>query len=163
MKQWWLQQSARDQKILLWGGSAAAVLLFWALAWDPIDDARAGLRQQVSEFRGTRLWLEQVEQMIARAPNSPRANNTTQIQSSLLRLVDDTVRSQGLAAAIERMEPDSPGRVRLWLRAAAFDDVVQWLEIASAEHGMTILQAQISADDEGKVNARLLVSLNDAS
>lgn len=161
MKAWWQQQSARDRRILLWGGVLAVILLAWALILDPLNDARDSLRQNVSSQRATRLWLEQVEQMLLRQPQvTPAAAPQRTQGGSLLRLVDDTVRAQGMAAAIERMEPDTPGQVRLWLRDAEFDTLVQWMESVSREHGVHITQAQISRDSPGQVSARLLV--NDA-
>ena len=158
MKAWWQQLSARDRSILLWGGLISTILLLWALIWDPLQDRRASLRQSISEQRSTRLWLEQVEQMLLRQPNQQRSPNRQEYEGSLLRLVDDTIRAQGMAAAIERMEPDSPGQVRLWLRAADFDTLVQWMEQVSNDYGLLIAQAQLSKDQAGRVNARLLIS-----
>ncbi|GAB4190271.1 MAG: hypothetical protein Tsb002_18080 [Wenzhouxiangellaceae bacterium] len=163
MKNWWRQQSRRDQLIVIWGGSAAALLLFWALLWDPLVDARAGLRQQLSEQRATRLWLQQVEQMLLREPAATGAQTTpAEFQGSLLRLVDDSLRASGMAAAIERLEPDGSDQVRIWLRDADFDVMVGWLEQQAAQHGIDAAQAQISASDDGRVNARLLVRMTDA-
>ena len=158
MKAWWQQLSARDRNILIWGGLISAILLLWALVWDPLQDSRASLRQSISEQRSTRLWLEQVEQMLLRQPNQQQRPSRQEFEGSLLRLVDDTVRAQGMAAAIERMEPDSPGQVRLWLRSAEFDTLVQWMEQVSADYGLLIAQAQLSKDQAGRVNARLLIS-----
>lgn len=158
MKVWWQQLSTRDRNILIWGGLFSALLLLWALVWDPLQDSRVGLRQSISEQRSTRLWLEQVEQMLLRQPNQNRPNTRQNYEGSLLRLVDDTIRMQGMAAAIERMEPDSPGQVRLWLRGAEFDSLVQWMEQVSNTYGLVIAQAQITKDEVGRVNTRLLVS-----
>ncbi|MCG8465896.1 MAG: type II secretion system protein M [Xanthomonadales bacterium] len=158
MKAWWQQQTPRDRNIIIWGGLLAGLLLLWALIWDPLSDSRASLRSGISEQRSTRLWLEQVEQLLLRQPNSQQQNTLQSFEGSLLRLVDDTVRAQGMAAAIERMEPDGPGQVRLWLRSAKFDEMVQWIENVSSRYGLTIDQAQISKDDTGRVNARLLIN-----
>lgn len=163
MKAWWQQLSARDQRILSWGGSISALLLLWALVWDPINDQRTSLRQGISDQRGTRLWLEQVEQMLLRQPRSLTQPSHKSFEGSLLRLVDDTVRAKGMAAAIERMEPDSPGQVRLWLRSAEFDTLMGWMEQVTKEYGLSMAQVQISKDGEGRVNARLLISESGAS
>jgi general secretion pathway protein M len=155
---WWRARSNSERRTLALTTLLALPLLYWALVWDPLADARNALRSRLAEQQGTLLWLEQIE---ALAGASTPAETSTGLPpgTSLLRLVDETLRARGLAAGIERIEPgDDDREVRIWLREVPFDTLVGWLGTVSREHGLRTDRAGISRGrdgDAGRVTARI--------
>lgn len=146
----------RQNKVLIYGGIAVAVMLLWAFVWDPLSNSRQALRQQLSEHQSTALWLEQIRpQVLGRAP----ASNRLPQDRSLLRLADETLRAAGMAAAIERIEPGDQGQVRIWLRDASFDQLAGWLVQIANQYSVFAEQLNASrAGDSGLVNVRLEIT-----
>lgn len=145
-----------NRQVLIYGGIAVAVMLLWALVWDPLTDARQTLRLQVAEHQSTALWLQQIRpQVVGRnISNTGLPNN-----KSLLRLADETLRAAGMAAAIERIEPGNEDQVRIWLRDASFDQLAMWLIQIGNQYSVFAEQLSANrADDSGLVNVRLEIT-----
>ncbi len=146
----------RQHKILFIGGAAAVLMLLWAFVWDPLNNARSGLRLQLAEHQSTAIWLEQIRPM---AVSRSGAGKGLPQNKSLLRLADETLRAAGMAAAIERIEPGDEGQVRIWLRDASFDQLSGWLVRVASEYAVFAEQLNASrADDSGLVNVRLEIT-----
>ncbi len=157
LQTWWQDRSRSEQRTILITLLVALPLLYWALIWDPLATSRARLRAQVAEQQATALWLQQ----IAPAPQS--ADHITRpglpADKSLLRLVDETLRARGMAAAIERIEPgQSDHEVRIWLRDVSFDQMISWLTMMVRDHQLISKQLSVNQNSQqasGLVNARI--------
>ncbi len=146
----------RQQQVLLIGGIAVAVMLIWAFVWDPLNNARNGLRQQLTEQQSTAIWLEQIRPLAMVRDTSGKGLPDNK---SLLRLADETLRAAGMAAAIERIEPGDEGQVRIWLRDASFDQLAGWLVQIANQYSVFAEQLNASrANDSGLVNVRLEIT-----
>ncbi len=146
----------RQRKVLLYGAIAVAVMLLWAFVWQPLQQSRAALRQQLAEQQSTALWLQQIRPQVI---NQGTSSNGLPAGKSLLRLADETLRAAGMAAAIERIEPGDQGQVRIWLREASFDQLAGWLVQVANQYSVFASQLNASrADDSGLVNVRLEIS-----
>ncbi len=158
--QWWQGLEPRERRLLAAGAVVAAAMLGWAWVWQPLAAGRAALRAQIAEQRALRVWLEALPRAIP--VNVPAAAAGT---SSLLRVVDETLRAAGMAASIERIDPEGTERVRVWLRAAPFDSLVGWLEQLVLTAGLEIEEAEISREQNatGQVTARLTFLRRDAA
>lgn len=146
----------RQRQVLIYGGIVVAVMLLWALVWDPLTNARQALRQQLAEHQSTALWLQQIRpQVVGRSVSNAGLPDN----KSLLRLADETLRAAGMAAAIERIEPSNEGQVRIWLRDASFDQLANWLIQMGNQYSVfaELLNAS-RADDSGLVNVRLEIA-----
>src|SRR5689334_13226191 len=82
---YWRNLSARERTILSVGGIIVALLLFYGMAWAPIQKSLVQLRKQVPEEYSQLQWMrnqvERVKQLRASAP-------ATQNGGSLLSVVE---------------------------------------------------------------------------
>lgn len=152
LRQYWEQLQARERRILSFGGGAAAVLLLYALVWDPFTARIAQLENSVGAQRATLAWMQQ-----AAVEARSLRGSTGSGGRSLLALSDETAKAHDLGAAVKRVQPDGQHTVRVWLEGAAFDDLLRWLDTLSGRHGLRIaaLNVEHLPNTPGKVNARL--------
>ena len=78
-------------------------------------------------------------------------------------MADSTARSNGLGAALKRVEPEGSRNVRVWLENASFDQVMKWLGTLNTTYGIRTDSASLErvADATGRVNARLSLQAPD--
>jgi len=157
LQSWWQQRARSEQRTLLVMLLLALPLLYWALFWDPLAASRARLRAQTAEQQSTALWLQQIETTAASTDNAPAAGLPA--DKSLLRLVDETLRARGIAAAIERIEPGQNEReVRIWLRDVSFDQMIGWLATMVQDYALSSRQLSVNQSSQqasGLINARI--------
>lgn len=157
----WQALSPRDRRTVLVGGVLAAALLAWALLWHPLSQRRAALQQQVEQSRRELAYVRAAASGIERLRDAGTQSRGDREGRSLLALADATARSDGLEAALKRVEPAGSGSVRMSLEYANFDAMVDWLERLSRDFGVDTIELSADrADGVGLVNAR--VTLQDA-
>ncbi len=144
---------ARDRFLLLAGGVVIAIALLYGLVWKPLGNRVASLRVAVVEQAALHQWMQGTAQEIQQLRGQQRPG--TGERASLLSMTDRTARERGLGPAIRRVEPEGGDKVRIQLEQAPFDDMVGWLELLVARHGVRIELISIDARDQGLVNARL--------
>lgn len=157
----WQALSPRDRRTALVGGVFAVALLLWALAWHPLSQRRAQLQQQVEQSRRELAYVRAGSTGIERLRQAGTQSRGDREGRSLLALADATARSDGLEAALKRVEPAGTGSVRVSLEYANFDAMADWIERLSREFGVQATELSADrADGVGLVNAR--VTLQDA-
>ena len=157
LQNWWQQRTRSEQRTLSSMLLLALPLLYWALFWDPLAESRARLRAQTAEHMATALWLQQIQPAVPGSENSRQAGLPA--DKSLLRLVDETLRARGMAAAIERIEPgQSEQEVRIWLRDVSFDQMISWLAAMVQDYALSSRQISVNQSSQqgsGLINARI--------
>lgn len=125
MRQWWSQRNLRERRVLGAGGIVAAIVLTWALLWDPLVDARDALRAEVQRQSAELAWMRPaVAEAVARGGmDAPMADGR-----SLLARIDAGLREAGLGNQLVAVEPQGSGRVSVRLSQADFDRFASWLE-----------------------------------
>lgn len=153
---WWLARARRERRALLVGGVVLAVLLFWALAWKPLADARSALLEG-----NARLAMDLQGMRTLAASASPVAVGESAARDragqSLLALADAGLRETGLAGGLVRIEPAGTGRVRLRLESVAFDPLADWLQALRRQYGVRVAELAVTRTDTGRVDANLLI------
>jgi len=136
----WRGRSARERRVLAWGGAVAAVLLFVALAWIPLARTHARLEREMPAVRAS--------------------------VDSLQRQADEVRRLRALpAAAAQGSTPPlpgaqvtttAPGRLRVVASDVAFGALLDWLTAVEAAQGLRVESARIEAlPTSGRVRAEL--------
>jgi general secretion pathway protein M len=131
MRRWWSGLERRERIVLGGGATLAALLLGWAILWDPLVRAHSEARLRLGED------LRRIEPLRAQAialkarPARQRAAD----QRSFLAVIDAGLREAGLAASLRRVEPLGERRVRIVLEGVAFDAAIGLLERLEAEQG----------------------------
>ncbi len=156
MRERWNALAPRERQVLGIGAVVVALLLGWALVWQPLAQARARLAQRVNTDR---VALASMRAAQGELPglNATAARAAVDRQGkSLLALADASARNAGLGNALKRVEPASARSVRVNFEAANFDQLVGWIENLARDYGVEA--SDLSADRAegmGLVNARV--------
>ena len=154
MKTWWNDLQARERLILGAGGVAAAIIILWAAIWNPLSVATAELDGDVASKQRLLGELTRLENTTAAAPQGARPA----AGGSLFVVVDQTIRSQGLASTLKRNQQNGADSVNLTFQAASFDALILWLAQLDREHGIAVQSASFSeARQPGLVNSTLVL------
>ena len=150
----WDLLTAREQRLLQWGGVGAAVLLLLAVQL-PLQGALRALRTSISAHQADAAWLQANAAQLSALGPPPSAGSPT---DSLLVRVDRSARDAGLGAALVGSQPAGDGALRVQLQAVRFNTLVSWLGAAAEQQGIGVETATIDAAAEaGTVNATLVL------
>lgn len=156
MKAWWQSISERDRGIARFGILVCALMLFWAFLWDPTLASRRSLRTQVTQAEADLAYMHQAAAQLAALGDTGSATVFERNGRSLLALADGTAREARLGHAIKRIEPISSGRANVFLEAAEFDQLAQWLERLQSAYGVRVDEYSLQrADAIGTVEGRV--------
>ncbi len=147
---WYAGLAEREQRMVLWGGSAAAVLLLAGLIWQ-LGTSVAKAEERVERRRQDLAWIEAVTPRLQAAPAARPGEPLT-------IAVDRMAREGGLADKLASVEPASSGALRARFTGASFDSLTLLLARLQKERGVVIETASVSATGEpGLVDATLVI------
>jgi general secretion pathway protein M len=154
LRGWYAGLNGREQRIVLWGGIGAAVLLFIGAGVMPLYTATGKAGQRVEQKLQDLTWMRGV------AGELRAAGQTVQPGSpgSLIVTVDQSARQAGLGAALTGSQPSGSGGLQVRLENAAFDTVVAWMGALEQQHGIAVESAEINRTARaGIVNATVVL------
>ncbi len=152
MKTWFLGLAPRERLLLGGGAIVVALLLAYLLVIEPLQQRRAVLERGVVAQRELLAWMRDAVVPLRGSTTTP-ADSQGQ---SLFAVVDRSARATVLAGALQRVQPEGQGNVRVWFEDAPFDDLVRWVATLQREHGITVNTLSVErADTAGLVNARV--------
>lgn len=152
----WQNLSQRDQKALMLAAAALSLYVLWAFAWQPLIKQRLMLQKRVDSQQSSIVWMQQAQVDIQKLSQNKNHSFKPRAGQSLLTILDQTARLQGLGERIRRGEPAGEGRVRLWLDQANFDLVMLWIERVERDYGIIVDEiSSDQADLPGQVNVRI--------
>lgn len=158
MKTWWQGLAARERVVVSAGAAIVALLLGWALVWDPLAAERARLAAAVRQAEADLAWMrEAVPRLVARRA-AGGAVGADRAGRSLPALADASLREAGLAAHLARLEPLGEGRVSLAFTGVGFDPWIVWLEGFAPRYGIRVEELVVErAGAPGVVDARIVL------
>jgi general secretion pathway protein M len=157
MKEWLASLEQRERHLVIGGAVLLGLMLMYIVVWEPLTNTVDNLRTATAEQASTLRWMRQAAQEVKklRGSGSKRAKSTG--GQSLLSVIDRTAKSGRLGTALKRVQPDGEKRVRVWMEAANFDDVIKWLVLLDNRYGVGIENSVFEVKQEpGKVDARLV-------
>lgn len=148
---------ALNQRERLLVGAAAATLtaaLLFLVVWEPLHDGVKRLRGDVAT---TQALVAELSQARALVLSGRGGAGVIQGQGrSLLAIVDQTGKENGLGGAITRMQPEGDATVRIWLEQADFAALIRWLGALESTYGVAVIEAAIDREAQpGLVRARI--------
>ena len=154
MRAWWDGLEARERLILIGGGIIAALIILWAGVWNPLFVNTAELAEDLAAKERLLADLTRLEAtMSATAPTRRTGRG-----GSLVVVVDQTIRTQGLGATLKRNQPNGTDGINLTFQAASFDTLIRWLAQLNRDHGISVQSASFSeARQPGLVNSTLVL------
>jgi general secretion pathway protein M len=157
VQQYYLRLSRREQRIMLAGAIAAALLLILAILL-PLQRTVGAAQARVERKQDDLNWLRSVAPQLASLRN---AAPPPQLHESLVVLVDRTARQAGLEHALAGSQPSGNGGLNVRLEQASFDMLVAWLAQLRDSFGVRVDSAVLDAGNSaGTVNASLVLHAN---
>jgi general secretion pathway protein M len=155
LRTWFAGLSARDRRIVVWGGSGAAVLLFVAAGVLPLYAATSKAYERVEQKREDLNWMRSVA---GELHSAGPASAGGQSSGSLIVVIDESARQTGLGAALTGSQPSGNGGLRVRVESASFDTLVGWLALLEQQHGITVESASVDRTSKsGHVNASVVL------
>ncbi len=150
LRDWYAGLAEREQRMVLWGGAAAAVLLLGGLIWQ-LGNAVVSADKRVEQRRQDLAWIESVTPRLQAAPAARPGEPLT-------IAVDRMAREGGLADKLASVEPASNGALRARFTGASFDAMTLLLARLQKERGVVTESASVSATGvPGLVDATLVL------
>jgi len=157
MKAWLMGLEANERHMLLGGGGLLLVMFLYVAIWEPLTDSAESLRVSTAEQETLLAWMRGAAQEVKQLRRRGGQQSKPASGGSLLSLVDRTAKSGGLGKALKRVQPDGDTKVRVWLEAASFDDLVRWLTALETRHGVHVESSVFQAlDTPGRVDGRVV-------
>lgn len=151
-KRWLASLSERERRMVIWGGVAAAVFLFFVILVLPLYTTASRAAVRVAQKKDDLVWMRSVAGELQAA--GPVTESTGE---SLLVLIDQSARQSGLGSSLSGSQPSGTGGIRVRLDAAPFDAVVAWIALLQQQHAVMVESATIDrASVPGAVNASLI-------
>lgn len=151
--QWYQGRNEREQRMVLWGALAAAVLLVVA-ALLPLQRAVTAGEKRLSTKQQDLAWLQVAAPQLA-ALGDARPGGRGE---SLVVLADRVARQTGIANSLTGSQPSGDGGLRVRIEKVSFDALATWLGQLVQQYGVRIENASIDAlPAPGIVNATLVL------
>ncbi len=160
MTTWWLSRQPRERWVLGGSGVVLLMVLLYLLVWEPWHHNMQRLRSDVAALGADLVWMQQAAVQLRQVQGTGRTTATSTPRSgmALATQTEQAARAAGLDTALRRIEPQSDGRLRLWLEQVGFATLLPWLIDLRYEQGVYIddIQLERSNSLQGDVvNARL--------
>lgn len=151
MKAWWLGLNTREQRLVGSLGGVVLIFLFYSLVWQPLNDNITNTEKKVVRQQELLVWVKQeISRYQANSGNAKRPKNN----ASLSSIVNQAANRSGIA--ITRIQPQGDD-LQVWIDNIAFNNLLQWLEQLSQQHGLMIKNIDLDATDiNGEVRVRRL-------
>lgn len=150
LRDWYFGLAEREQRAALWGGAAAALLLFAALVWQ-LGASVTATEQRVERRRQDLAFIEAATPILQAMPASRPGE-------SLTIAVDRMAREGGLSEQLAGTEPAANGALRARFTAASFDSIMLLLARLQKERGAHAETASVSATGApGLVDATIVI------
>jgi type II secretory pathway component PulM len=142
-------RSEREMRALAWGAAAVALVLVYALAWLPLERARARLAAELPALRASAEAMQRQADEVRRLRALPPAANQQAPVSALAA-------TPPAGAQVTALDPK---RVRVSASDAAFTTLLEWIVAAQASHGLHVESARLDAlATPGRVKADIVLS-----
>jgi len=149
--------SERERRMVIIGAVAAVIIIIVGVLL-PLNNSVGKAHERIARKQADLSWMRAVGPELQAA--GPVTQQRPSSQESLLVVVDRAARESGLGSALTSSEPSGPGRLRVRLEKAPFDQMIGWLGRISDQHGITVESATVdNAGAPGIVNAGLVLQL----
>lgn len=153
LKRYWEKLNGRERWLVGGAGAAVALMLVYALLWEPWQRHLVQLRTGVPAKQATLQWMRaQADVLKPLSVRKPAGANGGEVP--LLTVIEQSAQQAKLREAIQRMQPgENENEVKVWFGEIVFDDWLHWFENMRPQ-GVEITAVQISRGKEGKVTVR---------
>lgn len=152
-RQRFLALKSRERLLVSAAVAALIFALLFLLIWEPLHEGVKRLRTDVAVMQSLVSELSQARSLVLSGRGG--AGVIQGQERSLLSIVDQTGKENGLGSAITRMQPEGDHTVRVWLEQADFAALIRWIHALESTYGIAVVDAAIDKDAQpGVVRAR---------
>lgn len=160
MNAFWSRLTPRERWAVAVGGLVIALTLVWTLIWEPLVESRQALRVELAGQRALIDWLERIAPQVERLRRNEVGTARSLDGRTPLAVVDQSLRSAGLAGALQRIEPGASGEIRVSFEKAAFTDLMRWLETLIATRPLVVVRLEAGRSAQpGRVDCLVVLRL----
>ena len=141
IKNYWQQLEPRERLILGWGGVIVALILFYALIWQPWHKSIDRMSESIQKMRSDLVWVRLHGDAIS---NGGKAldKKVKGAEKSLLSIIETTAKSNKVRSAIQQMVPSKNAtQVKVVLEDVNFNAWVKWTDLLVNQYGVNIIEA----------------------
>jgi len=154
---WWQGLQTRERGLLLIGGLAVLVTLYFLAVIEPLATREARLRKALAAERDTQGWLEQQRPLLGAAPQAA-ARERLPDGASLLAAINDSAAASGVAAQLTRVTPAAERGANLSFEAVPYANFMRWLLALEARYGAAVERVRLEQSPQaGAVNVELSI------
>jgi type II secretory pathway component PulM len=148
--QWWQLRTAAERSVIVIATAIVAVLLLWAIVWEPLQRDSERLARHLAEQRSALLVARRQADAIAGLARNAPATGTREARAAIeAALARQTLKST--AGPIERIDDE---HWRLSFGGVAFDALTALLESLQRDSGLRAAEVSATARVEpGQVRA----------
>ena len=142
---------------------ATVLVLFYSVylfVVAPILADNLVLEQKIKAQQQAYQYLNNISTEVIRLRNQqPKMDNDEQ-RLSLMAIIDASSAEKDMKSCIKRMIPDETDTVTLWLENCSFDRFIEWMAVLEAEHGISVNQISVEAEQVNKDKVSIKVMLS---
>ena len=155
MKEWYLSQNQRDQRIVIIVAALVVLGAIYALLIYPLSNGLSNRRASVDGKKETLVWMQESVAKVRQFQGS--GGTITNSNKAAYVLLDEAIRNAGLSGTADRVEPAGQNKTgaRVQFSQVEFDKLVRALGSLQAQYGLTVTIASISRKENGLVSARI--------
>lgn len=146
---YWKGLQPRERVILSWGSLLVALILFYALIWQPWHKAISHMESSLPALRENLVWMRQQAEVLQ---NGGASNSGAQVrgrEQSLLSVIEQTAKANAVRGAIQQMVPGQSDReVRVVLEGVNFNQWVKWVDVLFRQYGVNVTQVTAEREDD---------------
>ncbi|PIZ04675.1 MAG: hypothetical protein COY58_02675 [Gammaproteobacteria bacterium CG_4_10_14_0_8_um_filter_38_16] len=138
IKSWWENLLDRERRILSIAGVLVGIFLIYAVIWSPLSNAVVDRKTQVQSQKALLQYMRQASTAIQNYRSSGMTAGTVTTSTNLLSVIEQTASTQDLSSFIKQVKQLKQNEIELTLEAVPFDKLMQWLQLLSTSHGISV-------------------------
>jgi len=155
IKDWFLQKTDIEQKIVLALVSLSFLLIIYAFLYLPISRENKRLNVQNSVFSDEIIEMQQLEKRSKSFSNRPVSEKKLE-RSEVMQLMQDEAKKEGIKLTINQQGQD---KLSVKLLKVEFNAVMRWVERLKYTHYLNISYFSAEAKNKGLSNIKIVVDL----
>ena len=149
LKKYWAGLQPRERLILGGGGVIVALILFYALIWQPWHKSISNMEAALPPMRSNLVWMRQQAEMLASDGGQGANQSYAGADQSLLSVVEQSASKARVNGAIQQLVPSQNGNeVRVVLDGVNFNQWVRWVDDLFKRYGVNIKQVTAERDED---------------
>lgn len=162
LRTWYEGLAPRERIAVVAGTIVVVIALFYYALWQPLNSGLESARGQVIAKTNQTRWMLGIRNEASQLRASGTQSQIKGRGDSLLSIVDETSRGNGLGDAVRHIQPGQDGKATVNLQQANFNQMLFWLQTLQQDYGIRTSEITLSRDEDkpGNVEARLTLLRN---